>query len=64
MYADLDEPAAYDHIAAVRADGFSSATLVRLMTVESGRSLLRAADPDRPDMEVIRAVVVFVRRAV
>ena len=66
-----DEPAAYDQIAAVRADGPGSATLVRLMTVESGRSVLRAANPGRPDVEVthtnermIRAVVVFVGRAV
>ena len=56
---------------AARADGPGSATLVRLMAVESGRSVLRAANPGRPDMEVtranetmIRAVVVFVRRAV
>ena len=56
---------------AVRADGPGSATLVRLMAVENGRSVLRAANPGRPDMEVtrvnettIRAVVVFVGRAV
>ena len=56
---------------AVRADGPGSATLVWLMAVENGRSVLWAANPDRPDMEVtranettIRAVVVFVGRAV
>ena len=45
--------------------------LVRLMAVESGRSVLRVANASRPDMEVIRAnetmiraVVVFVGRAV
>ena len=71
MYVDPDEPAAYDHIAAVRADGPGSATLVWLMTVESGRSVLRAAKPGQPDMEVtranetmIRGVVVFLGRAV
>ena len=56
---------------AVRAHGPGSATLVRLMAVESGRSVPRAAKPGRPDMELtranettIRAVVVFVARAV
>ena len=56
---------------AVRADGPGGATLVRLMAVESGRSFLRAANPGRLGMEVtranetmIRAVVVFVGRAV
>ena len=41
------------------------------MAVENGRSVPRAANPGRPDMEVtranettIRAVVVFVGRAV
>ena len=55
---------------AVRVVGPGSATLVRLMPVESGRSVLRAANPGRPDMELtranettIRAVVVFVGRA-
>ena len=58
-------------LVAVRADGPGSATLVRLMAVESGRSVLRAANPGRPNLEVtranetmIRAVVVFVGRAV
>ena len=48
-----------------------SATLVWLMAVENGRSVLRAANPGRPDIEVtranetmIRGVVVFVGRAV
>ena len=56
---------------AVRAEGPGSATLVRLMAVESGRSVLRAANPGRPGMEVtrvsetmMRAVVVFFGRAV
>ena len=51
-------------------DGPGSATRVRRMAVESGRSVLRAADPSRPDMELtranettIRAVVVFVGQA-
>ena len=55
---------------AVRADGPGSATLVRLMAVANGRSVPRAANPGRPDMEAtranettIRAVVVFVGRA-
>ena len=55
----------------MRADGPGRAALVRLMAVESGRSVLRAANPGRPDMEVaradettIRAVVVFIGRAV
>ena len=46
------------------------ATGLRLMAVGSGRSVLRAANPGRPDMEAthadettIRAVVVFVGRA-
>ena len=70
-YIDPDEPAAHGRIVAVRADGPGSATPVRLMAVESGRSVLRAANPGQPDMEVtranetmIRAVVVFVGRAV
>ena len=56
---------------AVRAHGPGSATLVRLMAVKSVRSVLRAAKPGRPDMELtranestIRAVMVFVGRAV
>ena len=56
---------------AVRADGPSGATLVRLMAVESGRSVPQAANPGRPDLGVTRAnetmprtVVVFVSRAV
>ena len=49
----------------------AAATLVRLMAVESGRSVLRAAKPGRPGTEatranetMIRSVVVFVGRAV
>ena len=56
---------------AVWADGPCGATLVRLMAVESDRSVLRVANPGRPDMVVIRAnetticgVVVFVGRAI
>ena len=63
-------PAAHGRIVAVRAHGLGSATLVRLMGVESGRSVPRAANPGRPDMEVgranettIRAVAMFVGRA-
>ena len=37
---------------------------MRLMAVESGRSVLRAANPGFPDIAVIRAVVVFVVQAV
>ena len=66
-----DEPAAHDRIAAVRADGPGYATLVRLMFVDRGRSVHRAANPGWPDMEMARAnesmlrvVVVFVGRAV
>ncbi|MCY4431508.1 MAG: hypothetical protein OXC11_14105 [Rhodospirillales bacterium] len=62
---------AHGRIVAVWADGPGSATLVRRMAVESGRRVLRAANPGRPDMEVtratetmIRVVVVFVGRAV
>ena len=65
-----DELATHGRIVAVRADGPGSAALVRRMGVESGRSVLRAANPGRPDMEAtranettIRAVVVFVGRA-
>ena len=62
--------AAHGRIAAVRADGPVSVTLVRSMAVESGRSVPRAANRGRPDIEVpranetmIRAVVAFVGRA-
>ena len=67
---DRDEPAVHGRIVAVRAHGPGSATPMRRMAVESGRSVPRAADPGRPDMEVaranettVRAVVVFVGRA-
>ena len=53
------------------ARGPGGATLVRLMAVESGRSVVPAANHSRPDMEairanetMIRAVVVFIGRAV
>ena len=56
---------------AVWADGPGSATLVRLMAVETGRSVLRAANPGLRDIAVtranetmMRAVAVFVGRAV
>ena len=55
---------------AIRADSPGRATLVRLLAVENGRSVLRAANPGRPGMEatranetMIRAVVVFFGRA-
>ena len=68
---DPDESAAHGWMVAVRAKGPGSATLVRRMAVESDRNVLWAANPDRPDMAVnradetiIRAVAVFVGRAV
>jgi len=68
---DPDEPVARGRIVAVRADGPGSARLVRRTAVESGRSVPRAANPGRPDLEVtradeviLRAVVVFVGRPV
>lgn len=71
MYVDPDEPAAHSRIGKVRADGPGSATLVGLMAVESGRSVLRAANLGFADIAVIRtgetmmrAVAVFVGRAV
>ena len=71
MYVDPDEPAARGRIVAVRADGPGNATLVRRLIAEEGDRTQRAANPGRPDMEVtrvnetmIRAVVVFVGRAV
>ena len=45
---DPNESAAHGHIVAVRADGPGRATLVRLMAVEVGRSVLRAANPAGP----------------
>ena len=70
-YVDIDEPAAHGRIVAARADGPGGARLVRLMAAESGRSVPRAANPDRLDMAVIcanetmvRAVAVFVGRVV
>ena len=47
-YVDPDQPAAHGWMVAVRAEGPGSATLVRLIAVESGRSVLPAANPDRP----------------
>ena len=60
---DPDEPAAHGWMVAVRADGPGGATLVRLMAVESGWSILRTANPDRPDMEVSRANKTMMRAA-
>ena len=50
----------------MRAGGPGSTTLVRRMAVESGRSVPRAArlEATRANEAVIRAVVVFVGRAV
>ena len=55
---------------ALRADGPDSATLVRLMSVQSGRCVLRVAHPGFPDIVVTRAngtmgpaVAVFVGRS-
>ena len=56
---------------AVRAHGPGSATPVRQMAVESGRSVLRAANPGQPALKMtranetmMRAVAVFVGRTV
>ena len=56
---------------AMQVDSPGRAMLMRLMAAESGRSVLRAANPGQPDMEVtranetmIRGVVVFLGRAV
>lgn len=46
---------------AVRAAGPGGETLVRLMAVERGRSVPRAADPGRPDMELTRANETMMR---
>ena len=55
----------------MQTDSPDSATRVRLMAVEGGGSVLRAAGPRRPDIEVtrasetmMRAVAVFVGREV
>ena len=61
MYVDPDGPAAYDHVAVVRADGLGSATLVRLMAVESGRRVLRAATRGFLDIAVTRANETMIR---
>ena len=65
-YVDHDEPAVHGRIVAVRTHGPGSATRMRLMAVESARSVPRAANPGFPDIAVtrasettIRAVVVF-----
>ena len=70
-YVGPDELAAHGRIVVARAHGPGSATLVRLMAVESGRSVLQAAKRGKPDMEAIRAcetmsraVAVFVGRAI
>ena len=63
--------AAHGRIAAVRAVGPVSVTLVRPMAVESGRSVPRAGEPRRPGISVtrtnetmMRVVAVFVGREV
>ena len=70
-YIETDEPVTHGWMVAGWADGPGNAKLVRLMAVESGRSVLPAANPGRPDLEVtranetmMRAVVVIVGRAV
>ena len=70
-YIDPDEPSAYRWMVAMWADGPGSATLARLMAVENGRSVLRAAVPSfleiaviRANKTMLRAVAVFVGRAV
>ena len=62
---------AHGRIVAARAGDPGSATRERLMAIENGRSVPRAANPGRRDMEVpranetmIRTAAVFVGRAV
>ncbi|MCY4500777.1 MAG: hypothetical protein OXE57_04365 [Alphaproteobacteria bacterium] len=45
----------------MRAHGPGSAARVRLWAVESGRSVLREANPGRPGMEVTRANETMMR---
>ena len=66
-----DEPATQGWMVSVWADGPGNATRVRLMAVESARSVLRAANPGFPDIAVtsadetmMYAMAVFVGRAV
>ena len=67
-----NEPATHGWMVAVRARGPGYSTRVRLLAVESGRSVLRAANPGPPETiavirakeTMMRAVVVFVGRAV
>ena len=71
-YVEPDEPAAHGWMVAVRADGPGSATRARPAVVfESGRSVLRVANPSFPGIAVSRAgetmmrvVAVFVGREV
>ena len=70
-YVVPDEPTAHGCIVAVRADSPGNATRGRRIAVENDRSGLRAANLGFPDIAVtranetmIRAVVVFVGRAV
>lgn len=67
---DLDEPAEPGRFVAVR-EGDTDATTVRRMVLEDGRRVLRAEDPDVPDVvldasneTMIQGVVVFSGRAV
>ena len=48
-------PADCPTAAIVRSRGMAVATRLRLMAVESGRSVPRAANPGRPDIAVTRA---------
>ena len=66
-----NEPATHGWMVAVRARGPGYSTRVPLLAVESGRSVLSAANPGWPDIAVtrtnetmIRVVVVFVEHAV
>ena len=70
VYVDRDQQATHGRMWRCGWTVPGSATLVRPMAVESGRSVLRAANPGRPGMEAtranettIRAVVSFVGRA-
>ena len=70
-WIDPDEPAREGRLVAVWGDGPGSATLVRVMAVEDGRRVLRAAQAGWPQIMIdhdneimIRGTVVFVGRRV
>ena len=70
-YVDPGEPTTHGRIVAMQADGPGRATLVRLLAVESDSTVLRTANPGRPDIAVaranetvMRAVAMFVGCAV